>query len=436
LEVHLSLQAQELLEALSRAAPETPLEKTQTLIDSLTSTEQSRTDLNDVVHVPPSTQDNVPLLFKNSTESGDLAVTTSSSSAAIQRDTPSANESNLPATKKLVGPLRTTAKNDLDISTGGPSAKTQQDLPSSLSTQFHDLPLKQDEPTPQPLDKSPAATKPSKSIALKSSTNTPFSNDNDDNDYLKPYPDVKTVALRMKKFPSGFRNQMMAFNALVMWADELGYGQILLQRVGHKDTLGTEKLIRHQDLFDVRHWNSYYPALPRMVACDPKNHVDFDCNTNDWKPGVDLESDEIKPKRLKYMSHQLMYAYMHYTRGKGVLAELGAFPNKVDLLIMQGALRPCPELTELVNRKLSHLGGGDEENVEYMTLHLRVEPDMQRHPVWYVRGRYSYLLYAEQQSSALCYTIRLGRLSCLAFSNTVFYLYCTRLLIPHCSALL
>lgn len=199
--------------------------------------------------------------------------------------------------------------------------------------------------------------------------------------YLKPNPDVKTIALRAKRFPSGFRNQMMAFNAFVMWADELGYGQILLQRVGHADTFGTNKLIKHQDLYDVHHWNSYYPTLPRMVTCDPSIHVDFDCERNEWKPGVDLDSDEISPKRLKLLTHELMYSYMHYTRGKGSLMKMGAFPNKIDLLIMQGALRPCPELMELVSRKLQHMGGGEDDN-DYMTLHLRIEPDMQRHPVW------------------------------------------------------
>lgn len=55
------------------------------------------------------------------------------------------------------------------------------------------------------------------------------------------------------------------------------------------------------------------------------------------------------------------------------------FPNPMDLLMIQGALRPHPDVFAIVNRLLSDLDGNG--TIPYMTVHARVEPDMMVHPV-------------------------------------------------------
>jgi hypothetical protein len=82
--------------------------------------------------------------------------------------------------------------------------------------------------------------------------------------------------------------------------------------------------------------------------------------------------------------------YMRYSKGKGNFAKPD-FPHKVDLLMMNGALRPSPDLQKLIDKLVRELDGsnGNGNNstsgtgtiTPYMTLHARVEPDMVRHPV-------------------------------------------------------
>jgi hypothetical protein len=55
------------------------------------------------------------------------------------------------------------------------------------------------------------------------------------------------------------------------------------------------------------------------------------------------------------------------------------FRNPMELLMIEGALRPHPDLLGIVNRLLGDIGGNG--TVPYMALHARVEPDMMKHPV-------------------------------------------------------
>ena len=95
--------------------------------------------------------------------------------------------------------------------------------------------------------------------------------------------------------------------------------------------------------------------------------------------------------------------YGRYSRRKGIFATQ-PFPHKVDLLIMQGALRPHPDLQAIVDQHLRSLTNSTSTRpanatanatattatttstmaasaIEYMALHPRVEPDMQQHPI-------------------------------------------------------
>ena len=214
---------------------------------------------------------------------------------------------------------------------------------------------------------------------------------------IKPFANVSTLGFADRRFYSGYRNQIMAFTYFVMQAVHLKHDQILLQTLLHKDTYGSDRLMPHEFLFDVEHWNSYYPQLPRMVSCDPGLFAEFDCNRNNWKRNV-------TPMYLHPYGkhHHLFGGYKRYSSRKGPFANQ-PFPHRADLLIMQGALRPHPDLQDIINQQFQSLtnstatthatmqpttntitsasSSSSNSSMEYMTLHARVEPDMQKHPV-------------------------------------------------------
>jgi hypothetical protein len=97
-----------------------------------------------------------------------------------------------------------------------------------------------------------------------------------------PDPDLPTLAYFQKAFYSGFRNEGMVFTAFVMYAVDNNFAQILLPTIRWKDSFGTDRAIPHEKLFDVIHWNSLYPALPRFVSYPPVAHREFNISTKEW----------------------------------------------------------------------------------------------------------------------------------------------------------
>jgi hypothetical protein len=218
---------------------------------------------------------------------------------------------------------------------------------------------------------------------------------------IQPFSNATTCAWGGGGFYAGFRNQMMAFTALIMAAKEVhGCEQLLVARFLHKDTFGSNQKIPHADLFDLEHWNTYWPDLPRMVSCDPDIHTDYDCSTGSWIGGEGPTSwNATHPVNLSwktYAPHRLMGRYRGYSKGKGQFSKPN-FPNKVDLLMMKGASRPSPDLQKIIDNMISRLDGSDHGSTNtngnhstsgntsttiitpYMTLHARVEPEMIRH---------------------------------------------------------
>jgi hypothetical protein len=97
-------------------------------------------------------------------------------------------------------------------------------------------------------------------------------------DYMKPWSNVTTIQFGPRNFfYSGFRNQIMAFTMFVLEALHEKHGQILINRLQLRDTPGKRALIPFQTLFDIRHWNSFYPNLPRIVTCDPQIFTECNC---------------------------------------------------------------------------------------------------------------------------------------------------------------
>ena len=209
-----------------------------------------------------------------------------------------------------------------------------------------------------------------------------------------PWSNVTSTAFYEGRLRSGFRNQMMAFVILILQAQKDGHGQFLLRSLGQKDTYGTNSFIPFDKLWDVPHWNSHYPRLPRLVDYDPVLHSQFNYDNTRWyrtkdtgsfgSYGVFVTHKPIRPHAFGYQ-HKLMAAYQRYGIGKGPYAAEGGHRHPAEILMLEGALRPHPDLRRiiegialrsgLVPARNNHTGTG------YMTLHARVEPDMQKHMV-------------------------------------------------------
>jgi Glycosyltransferase family 92 len=240
-----------------------------------------------------------------------------------------------------------------------------------------------------------------------------------------PWSNVSTLAFYQGRFYSGFRNQIMVFTVVVMEAARQNHGQLLLRSVRMKDTFGTNKLMDFAKLWDVAHWNSHYPRLPRLVDYDPILHSQFDYQTSLWHRTTSAVLDSVvngtatttdgnkkwfgahglfatqSPKRPHAFGkqHLLSTAYMRYAlKGRGPYAVKTAtlqvdpsdtnnnvvavgFRNPVEILMLQGAMRPHPNFQTIIDRLLAQSGLKKGSGNEYMTLHARVEPDMQKHPV-------------------------------------------------------
>jgi len=259
----------------------------------------------------------------------------------------------------------------------------------------------------------------------------------DQEDYaaaLKPWANLTTLSFVNNYFFAGYRNQMMAFSALIidiMQHHPNGEVQILLNTLRHKDVFGTRKKIPHEIMFDVKHWNSFYPKLPRLVSCDPKMHFDYDCENNSWVWGIQNRTAvwaSKSPKTFPSKQPKLFLNYGALQQQRGALwtnsPEPREIPNSIDLLMMKDALRLHPKLNAIVEEarqsitvkeygnstsrrfsgrahRLNDNNHGDGikksdqknsiENIDitkntsggdindYMVLHARIEPDMIDH---------------------------------------------------------
>lgn len=189
-----------------------------------------------------------------------------------------------------------------------------------------------------------------------------------------PLTNVSTLGYWRQEFYSGYRNQIMGFIALTMWAHNKGHRQLLLETLNHKDTYGSNLFLPFEYLFDVEHWNSHR-ALPRLVHCSRTSMQHYYCDLSMWKCNGQMEMC-TDPHALGKETTQLFSNYMRYAKGKGPLAVKGG-RNPIDIIILQGALRPQEPIRRLTQKYLYQKTHGQP----YFTLHARVEPDMQKHPM-------------------------------------------------------
>ena len=192
---------------------------------------------------------------------------------------------------------------------------------------------------------------------------------------MKPFNNVTTGAYR-HFFWSGFCNQYMMFVGMIMLAKEEQYSQIVVDSIRWKDLFGTNQQIRHDALFDVLHWNSFYPELPRIVSHDAELLPDVSIiqrkdnrfsTALSWN--VDVEN-ATKPHSLGKKQTSAVHAYLNYGRK---VHKHRIKREAFEVSIARDAFRPHPTLQLIIDEFVQSIGNS------YMVLHARIEPDMQKH---------------------------------------------------------
>jgi hypothetical protein len=148
----------------------------------------------------------------------------------------------------------------------------------------------------------------------------------------------------------------------------------------YTDTFGSEQYIPHIGLFDMVHFNSFYPKVPRLVRCEQEQFTEYKCDGLKWT--VPLDKEGISPTPiLGTKQHKLFGQYKRYSAlQQGSDYAPAGERSSVDLAILQGAQRPHPFMQEIIDNLLQQKFGNNDDS-SYMTLHARVEPDMLAHNV-------------------------------------------------------
>ena len=199
---------------------------------------------------------------------------------------------------------------------------------------------------------------------------------------IDPSVPPRTLAYFGSPFYSGFRNEGIAFTWFIMYAVQNNFSQVLLESINWKDLWlfepkrkkGEKRIAPahapHAVLFDIEHWNSYYPRLPRLVHYNPVEHYEFNHTRRKFRDPKTAQAKATRPYAYGRQS-ECFGKYKEYTRRVVNNSSLSRDPSEV--LMLQGAFRPSRELVRLMDA----LHDGEP----YLTLHARVEPDMQKHVV-------------------------------------------------------
>jgi hypothetical protein len=220
---------------------------------------------------------------------------------------------------------------------------------------------------------------------------------------LKVLPGIQTAALSKRgHFYSGLNNQIYRFIGTCLLANMEKTGQIVEESIKWKDTFGTNKRVSHYRLWDVVHWNSFFPTLPRFASYDSEHHphlqpsfhnitiegkaypeIEVEHRKLDWDMWVNKSITHPRPMSHYNSPHQNLnqYSFLAKAIDRGKAGPDKMSPDRKDhlamySLMMKGALRPHPFLQKIVTEEMSKLRG--VEGGKYMTLHARVEPDMAR----------------------------------------------------------
>lgn len=151
------------------------------------------------------------------------------------------------------------------------------------------------------------------------------------------------------------------------------HSQVIVESIKWKDLFGTNQRLRHDIFFDVKHWNSFYPTVPRFVEYDPAIHRDIKIFGKKDTPSMTWHVNDIfqatEPFAVGEKGLQAQNQYKKYL--KRVVAGLQS-RDKLDLVMHKSAFRPHPALQRIIDEFTDGIPSG------YLTLHARIEPDMQK----------------------------------------------------------
>jgi hypothetical protein len=188
---------------------------------------------------------------------------------------------------------------------------------------------------------------------------------------LKSFDNVTTVAYPHGPF-GGFRNVFMSFSGVMILTKAANHSQIIAPSIKWKDLFGTNERIRHDVMFDVVEWNKHYPILPRFVEYEKERHPDISFVGPAVRWNVkNYIKDAKRPFAVGEFGMQAQNVYKQYVKN---VVDQRKERSELDLAILQGAFRPHPEIQSIMDAFLRRYG-----HEEYMVLHARIEPDMQRH---------------------------------------------------------
>eukprot|EP00534_Pseudo-nitzschia_fraudulenta_P015282 CAMPEP_0201232660 /NCGR_PEP_ID=MMETSP0852-20130820/4504_1 /ASSEMBLY_ACC=CAM_ASM_000632 /TAXON_ID=183588 /ORGANISM="Pseudo-nitzschia fraudulenta, Strain WWA7" /LENGTH=672 /DNA_ID=CAMNT_0047525169 /DNA_START=36 /DNA_END=2054 /DNA_ORIENTATION=+ len=247
------------------------------------------------------------------------------------------------------------------------------------------------------------------------------------------------IPLRSKGFIAGFRNQMIALTMLALHANAGSHHELLIDSLKPKDTHGSEQRNPLYFYFDIEHWNkhsydeavhkkdlpgdwfslppgdNYRPLrtpnwLPRLVFADRNLHTEWNVRKARHRLEATPPNEMTRPYGYFRKMPMTLYEYRMYASWKGAWKMPREIQrNPVEIMMLKGALKPHLVMQNLVDRSKDYMreqalkvsGGAavageaaitaaasmsmttttTPKTFRYMTLHARVEPDMQVHPV-------------------------------------------------------
>ncbi len=170
----------------------------------------------------------------------------------------------------------------------------------------------------------------------------------------------------------------MTLTGIILMMKSANHSQLIVESIKWKDLFGTNQRLRHDQFFDVVHWNTYYPLLPRFVRYDSDVHKNVQFSgkveiTPTLRWNVPDPFQATNPYAIGERGLQAQNQYKQYV--KKVVEGLQE-RSPMDLMMLKGAFRPHPALQEIINVFLE--ANNRTIGTDFMALHARIEPDMQK----------------------------------------------------------
>ena len=220
---------------------------------------------------------------------------------------------------------------------------------------------------------------------------------------LQHLPSANTT-FHTREMIAGLCNQYMKFIGLMFLSFMEKRDEIIEESFAWKDTYGTNEFVSHKMLFDIVHWNTFHPLLPRFAShvSYQEAHPDtnllsetkiIDIGRNETythhkvsynvPPDKTLFEDPMIPEPIGRHPMQAKNKYKEFVRTLEKSNATKYLPRQYEMYktILKTAWRPHPYLQHIIDEiihSLEHDGEDTSSGDGYMTLHLRVEPDMGR----------------------------------------------------------